>query len=72
MLEDDKKEIRNQTELVLRDFLREISGTVHVNLDPMVPVLVLQIQDTGRLPEARLMGINWYYYNLLFMFYFFF
>ncbi|ETO14407.1 hypothetical protein RFI_22962, partial [Reticulomyxa filosa] len=44
MLEDDKEEIVKQTELVLSDFLREISASVHVDLHPMVGILVHQMK----------------------------
>ena len=42
MLQDDKNEIVKQTEIVLTDFLREISSSVHIDLHPMVNILVLQ------------------------------
>eukprot|EP01083_Nonionella_stella_P017611 49257_1 len=59
MLQDDKNEIVKQTEIVLTDFLREISSSVHIDLHPMVNILVLQIKKKEHSENRRLFGLIW-------------
>lgn len=59
MLEDEKSDIIKQTEIVLTDFLREICAQVHINLHPMVNILILQIKNTGHSNNRRLFGLIW-------------
>ena len=61
MLQDDKNEIVKQTEIVLTDFLREISSSVHIDLHPMVHILVLQIKNQSHSENRRLFGLIWLY-----------
>ena len=44
---------------VLNDFLREISGSIHTDLYPMVDILVLQIKNINHKNNRRLHGLSW-------------
>ncbi len=61
MLQDDKNEIVKQTEIVLTDFLREICSSVHIDLHPMVNIVVLQIKDRQHSENRRQFGLIWLY-----------
>jgi len=46
MLSDTNRDIRNQAHTALEELLRETRSTVHVDLGPMVPILVERCQSS--------------------------
>jgi len=59
LLEDETPEIVEQTELVLAEFLREITASIHTDLHPMVNILVHQVKIPKHKVKRRLCGLIW-------------
>lgn len=49
MLSDSNKEIRQVADAALKDFLKDISKSDYVELNPMVPILVNQVNKSSAL-----------------------
>ena len=59
MLSDSMKDIRQQADACLAEFLREISEVVEVNFGEMVPILVDQCQAADKPGIIRTTGLTW-------------
>lgn len=57
MLSDKQKDIRQQANAALDEFLREITQSLHVDLGPMVSILVKQGESHDNF--TRLTGLTW-------------
>ena len=59
MLSDSQKDIRQQADSALGEFLREITEVVIVEFGPMVSILVDQCNNTDMPPISRLTALTW-------------
>lgn len=59
MLSDSQKDIRQQADAALAEFLREITEVANVEFGPMVVILVDQCTSPEKPPISRLTGLTW-------------